>query len=440
MKTLMLLFLIALFSIPIQNLYSVYYIEQNSGVTSSLNAVCVVDNFNYIISRVWVCGNFGVVLKTSNSGTNWVNAGPVWARNLYLIESKGIDTVLVAGDSLNMDYRVFRTTNGGASWIPVFTTLHSIYGIKMKNSSQGFMASEPVNGRWSLWKTTNGGASWDSSGLYLPRAGTETGITNSIEVLRDNIWIGTNNSRIYYSPNFGSTWQVISFPESSVNSIWHFGGDSTYSIAGGTNIYRSTNGGLNWILNTCPGTGNISGFSVGTIYVSNTIFQGPVHAARIGGSALYFSSSGNSFITTYSASSGLYRSIAYTNSQNPAVGPQFSWAVRSNGGITLINTGIGGISRISNEIPEAYILEQNYPNPFNPSTKIRFSIPFAWGVLVKIIVFDILGREVKTLVNEKLSPGIYEDDFDASLLPSGTYFYCLTSDDYTETKKMVLIK
>ena len=106
------------------------------------------------------------------------------------------------------------------------------------------------------------------------------------------------------------------------------------------------------------------------------------------------------------------------------------------------------------EVPfvNEFSLSQNYPNPFNPVTKIKFSIPtplnppFAKGGtakpggLVKLIIYDILSREVAILVNEQLSPGTYEAELDASNYPSGVYFYKLITSDYSQTRKMVLIK
>ena len=83
-------------------------------------------------------------------------------------------------------------------------------------------------------------------------------------------------------------------------------------------------------------------------------------------------------------------------------------------------------------------MQQNYPNPFNPQTKIRFELKSASYTELKI--YDLLGREVKTLVKENLRPGGYEVSFNASNLPSGVYFYRLNAEDFTETKKMVLIK
>ncbi len=96
----------------------------------------------------------------------------------------------------------------------------------------------------------------------------------------------------------------------------------------------------------------------------------------------------------------------------------------------------GGIH--TTEIPNYYSLSQNYPNPFNPSTSIKFTMPK--GDNVKLVVFDILGREVKTLVNEFRNSGVYEVNFDASVLSSGVYFYRLEAGDFSATKKMLLVK
>jgi hypothetical protein len=97
-----------------------------------------------------------------------------------------------------------------------------------------------------------------------------------------------------------------------------------------------------------------------------------------------------------------------------------------------------GINVISTKIPTDYTLSQNYPNPFNPITNIKFDIPKA--SFVKLIVYDLLGRELRTLVNEQLKAGTYKADWDASEFPSGVYFYKLSAGDFTETKKMVLVK
>ena len=97
-----------------------------------------------------------------------------------------------------------------------------------------------------------------------------------------------------------------------------------------------------------------------------------------------------------------------------------------------------GIKKISNSFPEKFSLSQNYPNPFNPRTNFRFEIPKE--SYTKLIVYDMIGREVGILVNEKLQPGKYEMEWDAGNYASGVYFYKFISGDYTDTKKMVLMK
>ncbi|MBV6478790.1 MAG: hypothetical protein HGGPFJEG_01547 [Ignavibacteria bacterium] len=97
-----------------------------------------------------------------------------------------------------------------------------------------------------------------------------------------------------------------------------------------------------------------------------------------------------------------------------------------------------GINQIGSEVPESFSLHQNYPNPFNPSTNIKFDIPKAGDV--KIIVYDALGKEVNVLLNQKLQPGKYEAEFNASGYASGMYFYRIFAEGYSETKRMILLK
>jgi hypothetical protein len=107
---------------------------------------------------------------------------------------------------------------------------------------------------------------------------------------------------------------------------------------------------------------------------------------------------------------------------------------------------INGIKQISTEIPKQFSLSQNYPNPFNPTTKIKFDIPLSplyergVGGFVCLKVYDILGHEVSTLVNEQLKPGTYEVEWDGDNFASGIYYYTLQSESFKETKRMLIIK
>jgi len=104
----------------------------------------------------------------------------------------------------------------------------------------------------------------------------------------------------------------------------------------------------------------------------------------------------------------------------------------------VVKNPLVGVFNNSSIIPDKFSLSQNYPNPFNPVTMINFTIPTS--SFVKLSVFDILGREVKQLVNTNMTPGSYTTDFDASALTSGVYFYTLTTEGFTDTKRMLLVK
>jgi parallel beta-helix repeat protein len=104
----------------------------------------------------------------------------------------------------------------------------------------------------------------------------------------------------------------------------------------------------------------------------------------------------------------------------------------------LLKNGRGKNTESANNLPTQYYLEQNYPNPFNPATKIKYSVPKSGNV--KLVVYDILGREVRILTDEVKEPGYYEVNFNASHLSSGVYFYRIVAGNYVNTKKMLLLK
>ncbi len=105
---------------------------------------------------------------------------------------------------------------------------------------------------------------------------------------------------------------------------------------------------------------------------------------------------------------------------------------------SVSSCGTTGISNNQNEMPEEFSLSQNYPNPFNPSTKIKYEI--ASNTFVKLVIYDITGKEVKTIVDQNQNAGTYEVIYDASNLSSGIYFYKLTANNFSDVKKMSLVK
>lgn len=420
--------------------YTQYWVEQTSGVTVQLTSVSPITEMN-----IWVCGYSGTVLRTTNGGSNWLNvSGGGIPNTVSLVSIWGIDasTAITAG-YVGSDTWIWRTSNAGANWVQVLSQPGGfINGIVFKRNQplHGFAQGDPVGGRWSLFKTSNGGINWDSAGCYLPQAGTEAGWNNSIFIgtqapysfntgLDSSIWFGTNNTRIYYSTNFGSTWiSQSTAPEVNTYALAmiFFGGGE--GLAGGTNLIRSSNYGANWSSQASLGTGNFSGF---VMFPAPVDFYGYCWYTR-NTTSIYRGMYGSSWAIEYTAPAGNYR--YFTNVRNGTV----CFGVRSNGGITRCNYFVSGITQTGNNIPENYSLSQNYPNPFNPVTQISFEV--SNNEVVKLSLFDAAGREIEVLVDKVLSPGTYSAVWNAEKYSSGIYFYRLSAGKYHETKKMILLK
>ena len=427
--------------------YSQPWQEQVSGVTSQLTGISAVDAIN-----AWICGYNGVVLRTTNTGTNWFNvSGNGIPATILLVNIFGLNqTSAITAGYIGSNTWVYRTTNSGANWTQVFTqTGGFINSVHIRLDGTGFMMGDPVGGRWSLWRTTNNGASWDSTGLYLPQAGSEAGYNNCLSVAGNRIWFGTNNSRIYNTTNNGASWVIQNVsPFTNITAIWFDENGSPTGYCGGDSILKTTNHGANWFSIGGPGSGLIVGVA------GLTMWGGNLWYVRSGSPIIYFGFGTGQWLIDNTAPAGTYRHVATDRIPNF---PYLAYAVRTNGGISFKQVFVQGIKSLGGNIPEKFKLHQNYPNPFNPVTKIKFDIasvgtvhlpvPQA-GRTVRLAVYDIVGREIANLVNEKLNPGTYEVNWDASAYPSGVYFYKLTVGDastslstsFTETKKMVLIK
>jgi photosystem II stability/assembly factor-like uncharacterized protein len=404
------------------------FTEQNSGVTTELNSsACSPTPWMTSLNVNWVCGNNGVVIRSKAFDSVWISTGqngiPI---SVNLVNICAIDTMiaLTAGYT-GVNTYIYRTTNKGDNWALNFTqTGGYINAIYFNNQQTGFVMGNPVGGRWSLWKSTDLGVTWDSSGLYLPQNNNESSFNNCLSMRSGNICFGTDNSRIYLSTNLGQSWTAKQINMANVYAVSYLSGTI---YAGGAQLYKSTNSGNNWLLINAPGTGYITGFA----YLGYDLF-----GYYVRGNAIYrTNNSGYNWILAHTAPAGIYNYI------NGGVNDWYYvdiMGVRNNGGISKYYLVLGGLEKIENKIPDKYSLSQNYPNPFNPKSKIKFDIAKSGNV--KLIIYDILGREITVLVNEKLKAGTYETEWDGTNYPSGVYFYKLVTAGYTETRKMVLVK
>lgn len=397
--------------------------EQISGFNGDLWSVSSVDS-----NIAWVSGDSLKVLKTTNGGVTWISV-PVVTQyerivfpiyNIYAIDA---DNAICTGSS-NTYTKVYKTTNGGNSWSEVFYQLGGfIDNIYMFDTLHGILTGDPVGSRFSMWKTSNGGANWDSTGLYIASYAGEAGVINNLFVDGSKIWMGISGSnKMYYSTNYGTTW-IVYFPPSITNVLWSNNPASSMFILGAQNLYMSTNSGMNWSqISGVPGSGWFSGLTgTGNEWWST----------RSGLSVYYSSNNGSSWNTQYTVSSKTFNSLSKIKNG------KFIWGIRKGGGISKYGL-ISGINAISQNIPEYYKLYQNYPNPFNPTTEIRFDLKEKANVMLEI--YDINGKEISTLVNRELNAGSYSVDFDASSFSSGVFFYVFRTNNYIETKKMILIK
>lgn len=359
------------------------------GVT--LNSLDFIDN-----QTGYLCGNSGVIYKTTNSGNNWVSIS--YGNNNYeSVFFTDANTGYLCGTS----GAIVKTTNGGANWLfQISNTTKNLNDICFADLQNGYIASDSG----FVLKTTNSGQNWS---LIYPLNNKDY---RAIYFINPNTGFAVGDSR-------------TSGPFPVYNRV----------------IVKTTNAGLNW-------TNPLNETAAGERTFSDILFMNDQTGwvASNNGITGYIrktTNGGVNWIQTYApivASSDQYKRLNCIKS----LGEDFTWAGGENGTILSTSSPIG-IQTISTIIPMNFYLHQNYPNPFNPQTKIKFDVPASVkGQMsnVKLVVYDLLGREVAILVNEELKPGTYETDWDASNYSSGVYFYRIISDDYIETKKMVLMK
>jgi len=377
----------------------------------------------------------------------------------------------------NSNSYILKTTNGGDNWSIVYTYTYPFSRVEFVNANTGF-----TNGFTKLFKTTNTGDNWDS--IDLPGIfGDDMFVLN-----KDTIWLAMSESLtggVYRTTNGGINWtQQLSAGNQNPDKIYMYnarigfickassssylrkttdGGNNWFSILSNeafTDMYfidsltgwrawgsmkRTTNGGVNWNNQSLPQGGNIvlsqiisfSNINNDTIWggdgyviYPNSQLRGILYRTTNGGTNWHYQ------IPDTSLDLGRLNKVRFYNRK-------VGWAYEYSKGIHTVTGGdttfLSPVREISVELPKDYSLSQNYPNPFNQSTIFNFQCSISGHIIIK--VYDISGKELMILVNERKPAGKYEVRFDAGVLSSGIYFYSLTADGKTiETKKAVLIK
>ncbi|MEZ4691424.1 MAG: T9SS type A sorting domain-containing protein [Ignavibacteria bacterium] len=348
---------------------------------------------------------YGAISKSTDGGLNWSGAQPPGAgnQNNYCFVTPFVccnsnPNVLYAGGK-----SIYKSTNGAGSWTGPYGTSviggTKILSMANSNSSVDTVYCGAVNGK--IFRSVNAGLNWtDITDISVTPDRYATDMTLNPNNSGDIVvtFGGFNSGHVFRSVNGGSLWQDISgnLPDVPHHCVVL---DPVYTqniyVGNDLGVYVTTNGGTNW------------------------------HEYRSGMPyALVFD------LTVVNANRQL-RIATYGNG---------IWERKLLENPVSVNT-------IENQSPGNYKLNQNYPNPFNPNTIISFSIPSdlnGGAKNVKLMVYSISGKEVMKVVNQKLSSGSYQFDFNGNGLPSGVYFYNLTISDgsinYSDTKCMILLK
>jgi photosystem II stability/assembly factor-like uncharacterized protein len=367
------------------------WVSQNTGILNDIKDICFINvNTGYAIA--WEYGSinpnfFGsIILKTTNGGQIWdanykIDSNVFYKKISFVNNQVG----LLVGHPIG----IVRTTDGGQNWKKDHLDSNNfVYGFPIENiktigtqfgiACGGFMDLAGV-----IWRTTNGGLNWISEGVAP-------------------------------EPLYG----IHIFDSQNIIAV---GGDYEY----GASLVRTSNGGLNW--DYIP----FNEFGIGFGISFRTEREGWI-ALGLGQKFLFTIDAGKRWSTYTTVGEESIQDLIFS-------GKKYGVAIGQRAAILRYNSDLVNIHNPNSNLPASIELKQNYPNPFNPETVISFSL--SRNENVSLIIYDMLGKEIKTLINGIVEPGEHKIKFDASDISAGIYFYTLkTGNDFTQTRKMILVK
>ncbi|MEO8513279.1 MAG: YCF48-related protein [Ignavibacteria bacterium] len=387
-----------------------------SPTNSKINSIYFVDmNTGYFITEDVF--NINNIFKTTNGGNNWAfNASANFRmKSVYFMNSQ---TGFIAG----MEH-IFVTTDGGNSWVDKPKLNYEIYDIRNVTSNYilgvGFMISSQYT---TILQSYTSGSTWTSQIVY-------NGSTSRLHAIRF-----TNSGTGFTCGEYGTVMRIIDggpwqfqvtgttnhlYALSFLNSL------TGYLAGANSTLVKTSNSGTNWlILNT--GFSNIDFRAITFVDLSTG------YVAGTNGFIAKTTNSGLNWLQQIGVTNANLNSLVHLNKDT-------LFAVGDSGVmLRTYNGGVIGINNIGSQIPGSYSLHQNYPNPFNPVTCIRFDIPKS--SMVRLVIFDELGKEVSLLVQKELKAGKYSVDWNITNFTSGIYFCKLNANSFIETIKMVVVK
>ena len=442
---------------------------KNNGL-SSATVYCMAEKPGYVFA-----GTYSGIFRTTDEGESWTdctNGLGSWDIESIAIDSSG--QVLVGTYTNTSNNGVFRSTDNGDSWTYVGlnnNTIYSLAAVSTNNLIAGVYGG--------VFISPDNGTNWYFYYIYgMPYYS----VVNHLAVTPDNYIFAGTDFGIYRSSNFGAGWNQVGTGVINTNTIRALAvnPEGYIFVSTAVGVFESTDNGSSWIdIHDSIVNSNVRSLtsnSDGYIFAGTNgrgVSRSISSTLPLPGQPALLSPENGSIVNSDTVlCKWTVCAPAVTNYRlEHATDSLFTTNILVDSTITGTSTVIRGLDgnttywwRVSakngagwgeystprlfkviitetnktQRVPSDFELMQNYPNPFNPSTKIKYSVPQSSDVVIK--VFDILGNEIRTLVNEEKSSGTYKITWNAANLPSGIYFYQLRAGDFTQTKKMILLK
>ncbi|MFC2134768.1 T9SS type A sorting domain-containing protein [Bacteroidota bacterium] len=391
-------------------------------------AIDACDNNTAIISVSY----FNSLFMTTDAGENWYSR--------IVPENSISDVSMIDAENIwigSPSGKIYRSTDGGINWVKQYdnsSETNFINYIEMFTENWGVaMGDGPssVEDPAAILKTQSGGEYWH----YVNNSafgGWSGDMWRRIDFIDMNIGYfyasGLDPQKLYKTIDGGYNWQATSFGEGA-RLVKFYNESIGFVESYPDELYKTINGGNTWeVFHTnAEGWPNDFEFLPGNPnFVWYTTLSG-----------LYYSTDmGETWTEYYLTDEDLRgRDIVFTDDNH-------GWLLCDNGRVYYTDNNGGIVTDVDDNmysnIPSSFQLNQNYPNPFNPTTVISFHLPASSHAVLK--VYDVLGNEVATLIDEYKSPGTYEVTFNGSDLSSGIYLYTVQAGNLSETKKLVLMK
>jgi hypothetical protein len=424
-----------------------------------------------------ICLAFAIVLVSPFAPAQWVQTNGLVDWNIQALAVNGTNLFvggwwgggMVAPPVMD---GIFLSTNNGSQWTQCGLTGHHAQAFAA--SGMNLFAGTATGG---VFLSTDSARSWTAANEGLPK---DTLFDSTIRcahvfcLLLDgtNLFAGTDRG-VFLSTNAGKNWTQTALTESEVNVVLSLavsgrnlfaGTERTVPFPQGGGVFRSTNNGTTWsavnagledptIWSLAVSGKNLFAGTDGGIYLTtdggtswsavNTGFEGGlIWSLAVHGTNLFAGTSHGVLLSTNNGTSwsSVNTGLIDNDVQCLAASGTSLFAGTMDAGVWRrpLSEMITSVPISAATLPTAFTLQQNYPNPFNPSTTIKFELPKI--SVVRLSVFDMLGREVSVLVNERKEAGYHEVKFDGSGLSSGVYFYRIQAGSYVETRKLLLLR